>query len=131
MHGYLQWSANVVELAMLAKCALDRNYCNVVYWTLFKEHEDFHCVIDCNIKKNIGKNHGPFQKNNGDAKMIMYCDSFRMDWLHRCNIVCRDFKPSNMLMNNGNFGDWMCCITDFECFIGVVGTRFWRAPEIL
>jgi serine/threonine protein kinase len=57
----------------------------------------------------------------------------------RDNIIHGDLKASNVHIIHGfaykkidlvnNRID--CILADFECSVGVVGTRYWRAPEIL
>jgi serine/threonine protein kinase len=57
--------------------------------------------------------------------------------LHKHDIVHRDLKAANVLLNTESAkgmedpNGFICQIADFECSVGVVGTRFWRAPEIL
>jgi serine/threonine protein kinase len=63
--------------------------------------------------------------------------------LHRDKILHQDLKSCNILIDNrGIINDallhaetdnkfFFCEVADFECSIGVVGTGFWRAPEIL
>jgi serine/threonine protein kinase len=94
-----------------------------------KEDEDLRSVIDRNMITNVGKSHGSFEKENEDAEMLMYCIALVMDWLHSHDIIHRDLKASNVLMKRD--GNWISCVADFECLVGVVGTGFWRAPEIL
>ena len=61
-----------------------------------------------------------------------------MEDLHAHKIVHRDLKASNVLINfkgekfdleQLDFED--VDVADFECSVGVVGTGYWRAPEIL
>ncbi|KAG0613405.1 hypothetical protein M758_6G100400, partial [Ceratodon purpureus] len=91
-----------------------------------REDEDLRSLID--RKRRFQWRHGPFRD---EIAIGMMCKIARgMDWLHGCDIVHRDFKVSNVLVRK--FGDdWMCIIADYECSIGVIGTGFWRAPEIL
>jgi serine/threonine protein kinase len=96
---------------------------------MVKEDEDLRNVIDCNMKTNVGKSHGFFDKESEDAEMLMYHIALGMDWLHSHDIIHRDLKASNVLMVKGKM--WMSCVANFECSVGVVGTVFWRAPEIL
>lgn len=60
----------------------------------------------------------------------MYKIAEGMDWLHRHNIVHRDLKAANVLHTMNERGQ-ACYVADYECSLGVVGTGFWRAPEIL
>ena len=59
----------------------------------------------------------------------MYHIAFGMDWLHSHDIIHKDLKASNVLMKRVK--NWRSFVVDFECSIGVVGMRFWRALEIL
>jgi hypothetical protein len=137
--GYLQWCAKNLESTQLGFPAEDRHYCDVTYGTLLedgrfgflmvKEDEDLRSVIDRNMKTNVGKSHGPFEKESEDAEMLMYRIALGMDWLHSHGIIHRDLKASNVLMRKR--GSWISLVADFECSVGVVGTGFWRAPEIL
>jgi serine/threonine protein kinase len=137
--GYLEWWAKNLECQKLGIPGERRHQCCVAYGTLLedgrfgflmvKEDEDLRSVIDRNMITNVGKSHGPFEKKSEDAEMLMYRIALGMDWLHSLNIVHRDLKASNVLMRKD--GNWASFVADFECSIGVVGTGFWRAPEIL
>jgi serine/threonine protein kinase len=88
-----------------------------------KEDGDLRSYIDCSIKLR-----------NSNIERIIYGVALGMDWLHIRNIVHRDLKASNVLFTKSNqfWNDgWACYVADFECSIGVIGTGFFRAPEIL
>jgi len=68
---------------------------------------------------------GPFSKDN--VEFIMYDIARGMDQFHGRDIVHRDIKASNVLWSSG-LGYF---VADFECSVGVVGTGFFRTPEIL
>ena len=63
----------------------------------------------------------------------MYRVALGVERLHNSDIVHRDLKASNVLVNENKNGwpRWFCFVADYECSIGVVGTNFFRAPEIL
>jgi serine/threonine protein kinase len=98
---------------------------------MVKEDFDLHYVIECNMKKKSSKDRGPFSKE--EAELTMYQVALGMDWLHSHNIVHRDLKASNVLIKE--FKDctskYICLVADYECSVGVEGTGFFRAPEIL
>jgi hypothetical protein len=136
--GYLHaWAKNYEDIK-LGLPKVKRYFCQVMYGTLLedgrfgflmtKEDEDLRSVIDRKMIKNVGKSHGPFRKDSQDAEMIMYRIALGMDWLHSHDIVHRDLKASNVLVMKEK--NWTF-VADFECSVGVVGTGFWRAPEIL
>ena len=60
-----------------------------------------------------------------------------MQSLHNDGIVHGDLKSDNVLILpfeskfDPIIGYFLCKVADYECSVGVVGTRFWRAPEIL
>ena len=65
-----------------------------------------------------------------DAYGIIWHIAFQMALLHELNIIHRDLKASNILLYASE-GDVHPIVGDFECSIGVIGTGFFRAPEIL
>ncbi|KAG0586010.1 hypothetical protein KC19_2G056300 [Ceratodon purpureus] len=91
---------------------------------MIREHGDLRCLIEW-LMLEIGEERGPFIKEEGEV--IMYQIAKGMEWLHEHNIVHRDLKASNVLWRGGT----QYFVADFECSIGVIGTGFWRAPEIL
>ncbi|KAG0586028.1 hypothetical protein KC19_2G057800 [Ceratodon purpureus] len=130
-HGYLQFIGETYSTRNFAEFI--RYHCLVMSgvlledgrfaFLLVREHEDLRCLIEKRMLE-IGEERGPFTKEEGEE--IMYRIAKGMEWLHEHNIVHRDLKASNVLCDKGWIG-----VADFECSIGVIGTRFWRAPEIL
>lgn len=99
---------------------------------MLKEHEDLRGHID-HCMLTTPKDCGPYLKELTDE--IMYLIARAMDWLHNHdndNIVHRDVKASNMLCSKDHENTWRTLVVaDYEFSIGIVGTRFFRAPEIL
>jgi serine/threonine protein kinase len=95
-----------------------------------KEHFDLRYVIERNMKSNNSKGRGPFSVVQ--VELIMYGIALGMDWLHGHNIVHRDLKASNVLVKEfKSASKYVCYVADYECSVGVIGTGFFRAPEIL
>jgi serine/threonine protein kinase len=78
------------------------------------------------MKSKTSRSSGPFSKVITEE--IMWLVAKGMDWLHSRNIVHRDLKASNVLVGKD---EKSILVADFECSVGVVGTGFFRAPEIL
>lgn len=72
---------------------------------------------------------GPISKE--DAERFMYQIALGIHWLHSHGIVHRDVKASNMILTRDTYGEYHCSVGDYECSLGVIGTGFFRAPEIL
>lgn len=92
---------------------------------------DLRRVVDHKMKKTGGP---PFDPDT--ATLIMLEIAGGMLELHRRGVIHRDLKASNVLVDSGHGVDprdetFECKIADFESSVGVVGTGFWRAPEIL
>jgi serine/threonine protein kinase len=64
---------------------------------------------------------------------VRYCIGNGSTTPHHLGIVHRDLKASNVLMEESESGwpRWFCFVANYECLVGVVGTGFFRAPEIL
>lgn len=65
---------------------------------------------------------------------LMHDVARQMRDLHKRDIFHKDLKADNILVDKTayhqqSYGDSR--IADYECSIGVLGTTFWRAPEIL
>jgi serine/threonine protein kinase len=98
---------------------------------MVKEHFDLRYVIERNMKSRSSRGRGPFSKE--EAELIMYQVALGMDWLHSHNIVHRDLKASNVLVKEfkSSTPKYLCFVADYEYSVGVIGTGFFRAPEVL
>ncbi|KAG0615550.1 hypothetical protein M758_5G050000 [Ceratodon purpureus] len=72
---------------------------------------------------------GPFAK--AAAERMIYDIALGMSQLHSYDIIHRDLKASNILVRVSEDDNYECFVADFESSIGVIGTGFFRAPEIL
>jgi len=57
-----------------------------------------------------------------------------MAMLHKFGLLHKDLKAANVLTICGDSGpnhEYSAYIADFESSIGIAGTGFWRAPEVL
>ncbi|KAG0601271.1 hypothetical protein M758_11G097800 [Ceratodon purpureus] len=99
---------------------------------------DLRRLID--MKKQANGNRGP-PFNTEDVFDKMRWIASEMRWLHEDNVVHRDLKASNVLLR-GDCSSFSTggmnlvsirehIVSDYECALGVMGTRFWRAPEVL
>jgi hypothetical protein len=98
---------------------------------------DLRKLIDFRMQQN-GNRFPPFE--NEEVERIVGQVARGMGELHKHNIVHRDLKASNVLINSlhqtveefdPGQDRFDCEVADFECSVGVVGTGYWRAPEIL
>lgn len=141
-HGLLQFKAEEVERRRLNLPPPTLQFCDVLCGTMLKggrfaflmgkEQEDLRSLIDrtmLSIGKNqrslidriIGKNHGPFSKNEGEQMIFKIAKS--MDWLHSHNVVHMDPKAANVLTyKHSKTTLTSCYVADYECSVGVVGT---------
>lgn len=93
---------------------------------------DLRNLIDLRMREN--NNCGPPFADHVTLRIIGQI-ARGMYTLHKSNILHRDLKASNVLVaqfSSGNYHEYPdCYVADFECSVGVVGTGFWRAPEVL
>ncbi|KAG0561181.1 hypothetical protein KC19_9G043400 [Ceratodon purpureus] len=75
------------------------------------------------------KSHGPPFKDIQNVYSVLYSAATDLEELHQAGVVHRDIKASNILTRAGVGGESF--LIDYECSVGVIGTGFWRAPEIL
>ena len=96
---------------------------------------DLRKLIDSRMQQN-GNQSPPFTEK--EARLIMLDIAVGMESLHRHKIIHRDLKASNVFIHwreknafHPVHNPFVCIVGDFECSVGVVGTGYWRAPEIL
>jgi hypothetical protein len=132
--GFLKLRVKVIFPQIIHYCPID---CGILLedgrfaFLLRRQHEDLRSFIDWKML-SIGQDCGPFSKDI--AESFMYGIALGMEFLHGQNIVHRDLKASNVLYSEYEEmreESWSCVVSDFECSVGVVGTGFFRAPEIL
>jgi serine/threonine protein kinase len=113
----------------------DGNVCVVME----KMDGDLRTIIDGRIRI-LPDGCTPFPYEEAISMMMEIAEG--MEDLHRCDLIHGDLKASNILWYADIMGggDWhgnkllFCCrmvIGDFDTSDGVVGTAFWRAPEVL
>ena len=121
----------------------DERLKNRFAFVMKRQWGDLRTLIDAQMLKK--KNRGlPFSIEIAQRLMLNIARDMRTLY-QRNAIIHRDLKASNVLMPFSHetlksFGrqglddsndSSNITITDFECSIGVMGTGFWRAPEIL
>jgi serine/threonine protein kinase len=95
-----------------------------------KFEEGLRTLIDRNMMMRNAQDCGPFSEDV--AKTIIYNVALGVESLHSHNVVHRDIKASNVLTTKYSKGkEFGYLIADYESSIGVIGTGFFRAPEIL
>ena len=109
----------------------DEGFKNRFAFVMNRQWGDLRKLIDAQMLKK--KNHGPPFPPKITAE-LMFNIARDMRNLHQgCGIVHRDLKASNVLLGYRyeEVTSLATTVVDFECSVGVVGTAFWRAPEIL
>lgn len=66
-----------------------------------------------------------------EAKSLLLQIASGMKSLHDAGILHRDLKSANVLYQRTVGNKIKCYVADFECSVEVLGTGFFRAPEIL
>lgn len=144
-----QWPRGLVEIHMSPHYEAFGRACNTCHieggillddgrfaFQMKRYWGDLRKLMDLRMKEN--NNQGPpFAYTT--ALRIMINIASGMVTLHKHDILHRDLKASNVLVETGIDETWdpveneyiNCVVADYECSVGVVGTRFWRAPEIL
>ncbi|KAG0603162.1 hypothetical protein M758_10G070900 [Ceratodon purpureus] len=141
-HGLLQDHVESIENNQSpTPKVMPRFFCRVLRGTLLengrfaflmqKDDFDLRSLIERKMELRIDGDCRPFSKEDGEV--MMYDIALGVEWLHNRDITHRDLKASNVLVKEYRIGwpKWVCFVADYECSIGVVGTGFFRAPEIL
>jgi serine/threonine protein kinase len=93
---------------------------------------DLRTLIDSRMRY-LEDGHMPFDYSNTITMMLHIAQG--MEDLHRCDLIHADLKASNILVTpvilSPTLTYFYVKIGDFETSDGVMGTRFWRAPEVL
>ncbi len=127
------------------------DYVGNVWIVMERMAGDLRTLIDSRMRVRKGKRKGklekggmPFDYNNTITMMMHIAQG--MEDLHSCDLIHADLKASNILVttlimdyeeeDNGleQVSESMYFyvkIGDFESSAGIVGTLFWRAPEVL
>lgn len=112
-------------------------------FVMYKYWGDLRKLLDVTMAQRAHSHHSepPFQEPQAVSIMLQIAKG--MELLHKRQIVHRDLKASNILIAfdmrkkppnptpSCASSEFSCAIADYECSVGVVGTGFWRAPEIL
>jgi serine/threonine protein kinase len=97
---------------------------------------DLRQLIDIKLQHNHNRRRSPFTDDKTVTKCMLDIAEGMLA-LHNDNIIHRDLNASSVQIRplDKDFdtihGRFDCKVTGFESSVGVVGTGFWRAPEIL
>ncbi|KAG0584674.1 hypothetical protein M758_3G228700 [Ceratodon purpureus] len=142
----LQWPEGMLQnLSSKNGGAYVNHYSSIIYGALLLNGRfafwmprywgDLRTLIDIKMQKNPIPNSSIFTETRLFHSMLEIADGMRD--LHKDGIIHRDLKASNVLIRSFEskfdpvIGYFFCKVSDYECSVGVVGTGFWRAPEIL
>lgn len=104
------------------------NYPNPVLITEFCENNSLEYIIDLN-RKSLGVN----EWNETKKLIAIYGIASGMNFLHKHNILHRDLKPGNILLDKNFYpkiNDFDLSINKISKFSELVGTSLYIAPEI-
>jgi serine/threonine protein kinase len=98
-----------------------------------RQWTDLRTFIDHKMLELFRNNsHGPPLSDIKDVYHLILQVSKDLHTMHKAGVLHRDIKASNVLLLDQTFDSTLVpTLIDFECSLGVAGTGFWRAPEIL
>ncbi|KAG0625394.1 hypothetical protein M758_2G051800 [Ceratodon purpureus] len=121
---------------VILNCVEDLSLHGRFAFLMFRYQDDLRSVIDKNMMRNSNGGVPPFEASKAFRYMIEIACGMKI--LHSKQTLHRDLKASNILVwlrtdepGSGDDEEFYCAIADYECSIGVFGTTFWRAPEVL
>jgi serine/threonine protein kinase len=126
-----------VIAGVILNCIEDLSLHGRFAFLMFKYQDDLRTVIDRIMMRNSNRGVPPFEADKAFRYMIEIACGMKI--LHSKKTLHRDLKASNILVwsttdeqDSGNGEEnFYCAVADYECSIGVFGTTFWRAPEVL